>query len=91
MDLSSTILVNDSIQLLRHLHEKGTSAIHVRHKLIQFEGEQLGLGERCMELSGMTSFGRTKKCVVGLLLDSPIPGSNSSSYRRCWLCSNDHH
>jgi hypothetical protein len=46
----STTLVNDSVQLLRHLHEIGATAIYVRPEVIQLEGEQLGLGERSMEL-----------------------------------------
>jgi hypothetical protein len=48
------MLVNDSVQLLRHLREIGATAIHVRHEFIQLESEQLGLGERSMELEGMS-------------------------------------
>jgi hypothetical protein len=48
------MLVNDSVQLLRHLREIGATAIHVRHEVIQLESEQLGLGERSMELEGMS-------------------------------------
>ena len=46
-------LVDDSVQLLRHLHEIGARFIHVRHEVIQLEGKQLGLGVRSMELKGM--------------------------------------
>jgi hypothetical protein len=42
--------VNVSVQLLCHLHEIGATAIHVRLEVIQLEGEQIGLGERSMEL-----------------------------------------
>jgi hypothetical protein len=42
--------INDSVQLLRHLREISATAIHVGHEVVELEGEQLGLGERCMEL-----------------------------------------
>jgi hypothetical protein len=47
------IFVKDSVQLLRHLHEIGAAAIHMRHEDIQLESEQVGLSERCMELYGL--------------------------------------
>ena len=79
-----------SVQLLRHLREKDPRAIHVRPEFVQLEGEQLRLGERCMELS---SVGYVTGCQIGEIrdvpLDSPTPGSNNSFYRRSWQCSND--
>ena len=46
---------SESVQLLCHLHEIGATSIHVRHEVIELECEQLGLGERSMELDGITT------------------------------------
>lgn len=43
----------ESVQLLCHLHEIDATPIHVRHEVIKLECEQLGLGERSMELDGI--------------------------------------
>ena len=37
------VLVDDLVQLLRHLHEIGARVIHVWHEVFQLEGEQFGL------------------------------------------------
>jgi len=44
---------SESAQLLCHLHEISATPIHVWHEVIKLECEQLGLGERFMELDGI--------------------------------------
>jgi len=44
---------SESAQLLCHLHKIGATPIHVWYEVIKLECEQLGLGERFMELGGI--------------------------------------